>query len=991
MAVGSPQRELPGEAVDPAREPFAGPVVAVGASAGGLEALERLFGALPVDSGAAFVVIQHLSPDHKSMMDNLLARYTAMPVRVAEHDTALAADAVFLIPPGKLMRVAQERLQLGPKPEQGLSLPIDVFFESLAEQAGDRALAVVLSGTGSDGSRGIAAVNAAGGFVFVQDPTSARFDGMPRSAIATGLVDVVAPTEELAARLLAHLRAPRAELLRLSAGVPAAAAAKPLDGVMELLLESGGIDFRDYKPSTVLRRIERRMQVLHAPSLADYQERLRASAEEQALLRRELLIPVTRFFRDDEVFEQVAERLIAPLVESDATDPIRLWVACCATGEEAYSYAILIAEAFRRHGRTRPVKIFATDVEQQYLDHAAAGTYPDTIAAEVSAERLSRWFHERPGAYTVVPEVRQMVIFARHNLVANPPFTRMDIVSCRNALIYLQPAAQERALRRLQYALSLGGHLVLGPSESLGLLHRDFLTVSGRHKIYQVQRRERLAAALDGAGRHRLTTMRGGRPGAGGLAAAPPAHVEGGQALLLQSYVPPSLLVGPGRELLHVYGEAGRFLQIAEGQPTLDVLKLMPREMAWAAGLLLQAVAEGRTPERSAPLALPAGERVHLVARTLPAADGRTLTMLSVEPAAAAVDAGAPGHAVVEAQALGLEHQRHVEALERELALTHDSLQATIEELETSNEELQATNEELMAANEELQSTNEELQSVNEELYTVNSEYQEKVDILNSLNADLENVSNAAAIPTLFVDETLAVTRFTPETTQLFKLREGDLGRSLEDFAHQLDYPGLFTDLRHTLATGAVCEREVASRNGDWWLARIQPYRGLPAGSSPRAVMTFVNVSSLKDAQRLQAVLDSLAEHVAVVDPKGTITMVNAAWRRFASENGDPALQATGPGSNYLKACAEAALADDDARQAHEGLSAVLDGRRASFTMQYPCQVRDVQRWYLMHASPVNRGNGGAVISHVDITTWVDRASAGAAVAPEPAVQGAAG
>ena len=986
---------------------FEGWIVGVGASAGGLDALERLFTALPADSGAAWVVVQHLSPDHKSMMDNLLARYTDMPVVVAEHEMPLRANAVFLIPPGKTMRIAGDHLLLAPKPEHGLSLPIDIFFNSLAEQCGDRALAVVLSGTGSDGSRGIAAVNAAGGFVFVQDPATARFDGMPRSAIATGQVDVVAAAEELAPRLLAHMRAPRGMALRRAGESGPPVLSQPLDGILERLLASSGIDFREYKPTTVLRRIERRMQVLHAGSLDDYQRRLAASPEELTLLRRELLIPVTRFFRDAEAFEQLAESVIAPLLLGEPTlDPIRVWVPCCATGEEAYSVAILFAEAFRRTGRSRPVKIFATDVEPLYLEHAAAGAYPDTIAAEVSPQRLSQFFTERGSSCVIRPEIRQMVIFARHNLVADPPFTRMHMVTCRNGLIYFQAVAQERALQRLQFALLPGGHLFMGPSESLGVLQSDFVPLPGRHKIYRLLRRERLSVSLDPGGRHRATVAR--RHSLRGPAAVAPAEppaapdwVALGLRQLAQTYGPLTLLVGPDRQLMHVFGDGAGLLQFSAGQASLDVLKLLPRELGWPAALLLQtALAEGR-PQTSAALRLPSvanavGEGttddaaaapptrlVRLVARPLKAApndsaDGggresaesreppRGMALLSVEP----LDDPALTSSLTEVAALDVAQQRRVEALERELDLTHDSLQASIEALETANEELQATNEELMASNEELQSTNEELQSVNEELYTVNAEYQEKVDILNSVNADLESVSKAAAIPTLFVDETLSLTRFTPEAALLFKVRPGDRGRSIEDFAHTLDYAELFTDLRRTLAAGVALEREVRSRDGQWWLARMQPYRGLGPGTA-RAVLTFVNVTSLKDSQRLQAVIDSLTEHVAVIDPDGVITLVNAAWRRFASNNGDDTLKHSGPGCNYLDICARAAPMDDHARQAHAGLSAVLKGEQTEFTMQYPCQVAESRRWFLMHVAPVVHPGGGAVVSHLDVSAWV--------------------
>jgi two-component system CheB/CheR fusion protein len=927
------------------------------------------------------------------MMDNLLARHTSMPVRVAEHEMPLAPDALFLIPPGKTMRVAGNRLLLAPKPEHGLSLPIDIFFNSMAEQCGDRAIAVVLSGTGSDGSRGVAAVNAGGGFVFVQDPASAKFDGMPRSAIATGQVDVVAPAAELAEQLLRHLRAQRQGPRPGAGTVRGGGLADPLDGILERLLASSGIDFRQYKPQTVRRRIERRMQVLHAPSMADYLARLASSEEEQSLLRRELLIPVTRFFRDAEAFEQLAERVIPALLEAPLPhETIRVWVACCATGEEAYSIAILFAEAFRRLGRSRPVKIFATDVEAQYVEHAAAGVYPATIAAEVSAQRLQQFFTERGEQCSVRPEIRQMVIFARHNLVADPPFTRMDLVTCRNALIYLQPTAQEQALHRLQYALLPGGHLFLGPSESLGALQRNFVPLPGRHKIYRLVRRERLSVSLDSTGRHLPTAaMRGaGRErGPRALAAETPADwVALGQRQLLRTYGPVTLLVGPGRELLHVWGEAADLLQIGAGTATLDVLQLLPREISWATALLLTALATEGRPQASAPLRWPAEppagappRMVRLVARLVDAdpadepavaaataktpaqaddavaavalaAVNPTPVLLSIEPVATAGGAVAdPGLGQPEAAALDVVQQRRIEALERELALSHDHLQATVEELETANEEL----------------------------YTVNAEYQEKVDILNSVNADLENVSKAAAIPTLFVDAELHLLRFTPEAAQLFKVRAADRGRSLEDFAHGLEYTELFADLKRTLASGLASEREVRSRDGQWWLARMQPYRGqggmIGAGPLARAVLTFFNVTSLKDSQRLQAVLDALPEHVAVLDTQGGITMVNSAWQRFACDNGDTTLDHTGPGRNYLEVCARAAITDPDARRALDGLTEVLSGRSPGFTMQYPCHSPQRRRWFLMSVSRVPHLGGGAVVSHIDITPWAEPGS----------------
>jgi two-component system CheB/CheR fusion protein len=946
---------------------FHGFVVAIGASAGGLDALERLFDALPADTGACFVVIQHLSPDHKSMMDNLLSRHTRMPVRVVEHEQPLTADAVYLIPPGMTMRLSGERLQLAPKPDHGLSLPIDIFFTSLAESGLDRAIAVVLSGTGSDGTRGVSAVNAHGGFVFVQEPGSAKFDGMPRSAVATGVADVVAPIERLADRLVAFLRSPAPHL---QAETTAPGQLQPLAAILDLLLAACGIDFRAYKPATVLRRIERRMQVLHAASLADYFERLSASDSEKTLLRRELLIPVTRFFRDGDVFDTLSASVIEPLVRDHASaEPIRVWVACCATGEEAYSMAILFVEAFERLGRTVPLKIFATDVEPQYLEQAAAASFPLTISAEVTTERLTRFFVERPNGWMLRPEIRQLVIFARHNLVVDPPFTRMHLVSCRNALIYLQPAAQDGALRRLQYALRAQGHLLLGPSESLGELVRDFAVANSRHKLYRLTRRERPSIGLD-ASPATLTLRRHTRNGPGRLAdPLEPAPVELGQRVLASAYQPPTLLIGPARELLHVYGDARALLRIAEGEATLDVLRLLPRELSWAAGLLLHALARDGRPQHSQPLRVGDGQqRVRLVARAVTDTDAAAqggLVLLSLE----SLEAG-PVDSAEELAVLSLDQQQHVEALELELKMTHQNLQATIEELETSNEELQATNEELMASNEELQSTNEELQSVNEELYTVNSEFQEKVEILNAVNADLENVSKAAGVPTLFVDESMQLLRVTPEAALLFKVRESDIGRSLEDFANTLEYPELFTDLRRTLLDGIASEREVRTRSGEWWIARMQPYTARSRGAR-RAVLSFFNITSLKDSQRLQAILDSLQEQVAVLDSHGTIVMVNEAWRRFARLNGDPEGRATGPGCNYLRVCAAASPVDGDARAAFDGITEVLDGRRDSFTLKYLCEVPAGPMWFLMYVAPVRQAAGGVVVSHVDITDWI--------------------
>jgi two-component system CheB/CheR fusion protein len=959
-----------------ARGLYDGFVVAVGASAGGLDALERLFDGLSADSGAAYVVVQHLSPDHKSMMDNLLARHTAMPVTVAEHDMALAPNRVFLIPPGKHMTLAGDRLQLAPKPASGLSLPIDLFFTSAAEQMQESVIGVVLSGTGSDGTRGVLAINDAGGLNLAQLPETAKFDGMPRSAIATGLIDAVLSPEDLAKRILRHIgEGPRRQ-------VPLAVAAEQthhsstLEAILQFMLGASGINFREYKPQMVLRRIERRMQVRHARTLEDYLLLLTGDPVENALLRRELLIPVTRFFRDGEAFDALLSQVIEPLVAERAARPdgvpIRVWVACCSTGEEAYSVAMLFHEAFAKRGSWPGLKLFATDVEQHYIDTAAAGNYAQTIAAEIDAGRLEMYFNHKNDQYQIRQEVRGSVVFARHNLKNDPPFTRMDLVCCRNALIYFQPPAQERVLRRLQYALAPGGVLFLGPSESLGVLHNDFEPISSKHKLFRVQRPASGLLSLDAVPRERRALV---AAAAGGGRES--ALIDAGQAQLLRSYAPTTLLVGRERELIHVFGDAQSLLRFGEGHASLDVVRLLPDRLSTAAAALLHASERDGAPRRSEAMELDDGSRIAVVVRPVHNERGPVASyLLSFEPAGAPVATAAE-----QLTDIGSEGRAHLQALESELAATRDHLQATVEELETSNEELQATNEELMASNEELQSTNEELQSVNEELYTVNAEYHEKIELLHNANADLENLIQAASIPKVFLDGDLRITRFTPQAASLFKFRATDLGRPLEDFAHQLDYPELFADARRTLDSGAPVDREVRAHDGRWFLARVLPF----PSERPRAtqlILSFIDVTRVKDAQRLQAIIDSLPEQVAVLDRAGRIALVNTAWRRFSIDNGDTELKRTGPGANYVGVC-EGARGDADAQRALIGLVAVLEGRSERFTLQYPCHSATERRWFLMHAAPLAAPEGGAVVSHIDITAWVEGGRAGPARAVE--------
>jgi len=834
-------------------KPFRPYVVAIGASAGGLDALERFFDELDAESGAVYVVIQHLSPDHKSMMDNLLARHTRMPVLMAENGLEMQVNHVYLIPPGKNMTVAGSQLRLVPKSPHGLSLPIDLFFTSVAKEFGNRCVGAILSGTGSDGTRGSVAINDAGGFLLAQDPESAKFDGMPRSVIATGLVDEVMPPEMLASRIVGHVK----NVLEVSAKPKAKDLSEsdtnPLESILHLLYQVGGINFREYKPATVQRRIERRMQIRHVRDLLNYLHLLESDRGEILTLKRDTLIPVTSFFRDAETFELMEKNVIPTIIdEMQEHQPIRIWVAGCSTGEEAYTLSILFAEAFDRMKRWPQIKIFATDVEQTHVDIASAGVYSEAIANELSPERLERFFKHVGNQFVVKNEIRQNIVFARHNILEDPPFTRMNLVTCRNVLIYFDTLAQEKALLRFQYALVHNGYMLLGSSESLGTRHRDFSVTNSKNKIYRILRPVSLPLDLNRGGAVRAATRKASTPSQRG-GSVEGQVIESGQQMLLKSYAPPALLLNEDRQLVHVYGDAQRFMQIPSGAASFDISKLLVGKLAPVGVALLHKASKENVQLRSDIIVSDPGkgitEHVRMSVRPVPVAPGQErffLLSFDIEALTEAVY----GHSdVID---LSIESGERIQSLERELSVMRDSLQATIEELETSNEELQATNEELMASNEELQSTNEELQSVNEELYTVNSENQEKIEIQNRLNADLDNMTRATLIPTVFVDLALKLTRFTPEAGNIFRIREIDIGRSIDDFTHIMDYPGFLIDVNNTLSSGRVTEREVNTLDATHrYLVRILPYLD-KAQKISGSVMTFFDITMLKDAHHLK-------------------------------------------------------------------------------------------------------------------------------------------
>jgi two-component system CheB/CheR fusion protein len=833
-------------------------VVGIGASAGGLDALERFFDNLPPTTGMAFVVVQHLSPDFKSMMDELLARHTKLPVRLVENGMRVEPDRVYLIPPGKEMIISEGGLLLSERDkQQELTLPIDVFFRSLAQDCGPRAVAIVLSGGGSDGSRGVRAVHDAGGLVIVQD-TSAQFDGMPRTARDAGVAHWVLAPQDMPRVLLDHARERASGPAR---GLRRPGALSRLDAIYEMLEQEFGIDFTSYKPSTVTRRIERRLALSQTEDVDRYVTRLRAEREELDLLYRDLLIGVTRFFRNEEAFQLLEHQVLPDLLQRAARDvPFRAWIAGCATGEEAYSLAITLQEVMARTGE-RPVKIFATDVHRGSLERAARGIYAEDALLHVPPERIARYFRKNGASYEVVPDLRQMIVFAQHNVIRDAPFTRVDLVSCRNLLIYFQPPAQQKALSLFHFALNRGGVLFLGPSESSGHLAHDYEIVDKHWRIYRKFSDVRVPVDT------RLRPSKFLEPRAAPAVAKGPfaryslSHLIGTYDALLDDFMPPSFLVDDHGVLVHSFAGASRFLKPRDGRQGLDLVDLVDPglKMVLVGGLkraavdpspvVFPGVVLGEGPER-------ASYKV-TIRRVAGRVEGTSHRLVTLEKPA---DGEARPPVAETLMDLAQVSREQLGALEAELSSTKENLQAAIEELETGNEELQAANEELLSSNEELQSTNEELQSVNEELYTVNAEHQRKISELLELSNDMDNLLASTDVGVIFLDAQLNIRKFTPQIAQTFNLVPHDVGRPIETFAHTVHHPELVDDLRRCLGSGERVEREVRDSDGHTFFLRILPYRA----KSPIAgvVLTLIDVTGLKTAEdalfRERYLLDSL-------------------------------------------------------------------------------------------------------------------------------------
>ncbi len=819
------------------------PVVGIGASAGGLEALERFFGGVPAGSGLAFVVVQHLAPNRPGIMAEILQRTTPMSVRQITDRTVVRPDHVYVIPPNKDLSILHGVLHLlDPSERRGLRLPVDFFLRTLADDLRERSVGVVLSGMGSDGTLGLRAIHEKGGLTLAQDPPSAGFGSMPQSAIDAGVADVVAPAEALPERILAWAR-------RGAGTPPTDAPLGTMEKVIILLRQRTGNDFSLYKESTLHRRIERRMGIHQVDGIDRYVCYLRESPQELDLLFKELLIGVTSFFRDPAVWDHLAQEVLPNLVASPPAGPgLRAWIPGCSTGEEAYSLAMVYREALDglAPDATRPtLQIFATDLDREAVEVARTGAFPRNIAADVPPERLKRFFVETDDGYRVTPEIRGMVIFAPQNVIMDPPFTRLDLLICRNLLIYLTAALQTKLLPLFHYSLRPRGVLILGSAETPGSAADLFDPLDSRLKIYRRREVASAAVGLDFPSAFARTAhLPESRP-----MTTPPMNLESlAEQLVLRQFSPAAALVSDQGDILYTSARTGRYLEPSVGKANLNIFAMAREGLRHELSEALQRALRDETEVTVRNLTVGTNGDTRMVdltvqpVRSPEALQGTLLVVFSdvAAPARPRRKGGKPGPADA-ARVGALESE--VQRLQEELQSVREEMQASHEELKAANEELQSTNEELQSTNEELTTSKEELQSLNEELQTVNAELQSNLDDLSQANSDMSNLLNSTEIGTIFLNRDLSVRRFTDKATKVFKLIPGDVGRPLSDLVTELAYPELTADAEAVLRTLAFKEKQVRTRAGGRYRVRIMPYR-TQEDRIDGLVLTFIDVTA---------------------------------------------------------------------------------------------------------------------------------------------------
>jgi two-component system CheB/CheR fusion protein len=902
------------------------PIVGIGASAGGLAAFEAFFSGMPTDKdpNMAFVLVQHLAPDHKSILTDLIRRYTRMQVSEVEDGVVVQPNCAYIIPPNRDMAFLNGSLQLlEPSSPRGQRLPIDFFFRSLAQDQHERAICIVLSGTGSDGTLGLRAVKGEGGMAMAQNPESSEYNGMPRSAIATGLVDYILPAAEMPGHLISYATHAFGTLARPQ--IPALPKVDDLFKKIFILLRAQtGHDFSLYKQNTIKRRVERRMAVHQVADLGSYVRFLQQTPLEVEALFRDLLIGVTNFFRDPEPFAELETKVIPRLfADKPVGAAIRVWTCGCSTGEEAYSIAILLQEQMDTLKRSYKLQLFATDIDSRAIDQARSGLYSASIAADVSPERLARFFTLEPdgSAYRINKNIRDMLVFSEQDVIKDPPFSKLDLISCRNLLIYLGADLQKKLIPLFHYALNPGGTLFLGTSETIGEFIHLFTTLDRQSKLY--------GRKDDLFGIQRLPLGRFIPTMSEELAAQRRYEKSSGdgkislkettERILLERYTPVSILVNERGEMLYIHGNTGHYLQMSSGEPGINILKMaregLKRDLTTAlhsavkykhpvertglrvkingsfstVTLTIEPVMPTPESQVDLPLYLIVLEEPKITAHTLP------IPVSLIIPPAEVEDT------ITDATTLVTELQKELQAKEEYLMSANEELETSNEELKSSNEEMQSVNEELQSTNEELETSKEELQSVNEELATVNSELQTKVFDLSRANNDMNNLLAGTGVGTIFVDFKLCIQRFTPSVTQVINLILSDVGRPVGHIVSNLiGYNRLVVDVKAVLDTLIPSEVEVQTKEGAWFLLRIRPYRTLD-NVIEGAVITFFDISEMKrtrealksanDLLRLAVVVRDAHDAIVLQNMEGCILAWNPSAQRMYGWNEAEALQ----------------------------------------------------------------------------------------------------
>jgi two-component system, chemotaxis family, CheB/CheR fusion protein len=875
------------------KEPEHFPVVAIGASAGGLEALEAFFDNMPPESGTAFVIIQHIAPKGKSMLGDILQKHTRMKILDVRDGMRAEPNHVYLNPPGKDFVIFQSVFHLeDPVATHGPRLPIDHFFRSLALDRRERAICIILSGTGSDGTLGLKAIKEVGGLAMVQDVEQAKYGGMPASALATDLVDHVLPVEKMPGELVSYVKHPYMKVPKRIDGKD-----KQFTGytqrVLALVRSATGNDFSGYKPKTIRRRIERRMALHKIEAVSDYCRFLQGNSNEVKLLFHELLIGVTQFFRDPYAFEALSEKVIPKILEQKkAGSPVRIWVPGCSTGEEALSLAMLFVEAMERRGERFELQIFATDLDAAAIDRARRAEYPEAITADVSEERLKRFFTKNDGMYKVKGEIRERIVYAPQNLVSDPPFSRLDLVSCRNVLIYMDVVLQKKIIPLLHFTLDQNGYLFLGSSEAVGGFSSLFSAVDSKWKIFKVKKDwarvrapelpvgESPAEADFGRMKEKLERQ---------------SAQEAVDRLIVSQYAPATVLINDRYEALYLRGPTNRYLELPTGETSLNLLKIARPGLSFKLPPALHRATSERVQVTVSRVPVKQNGHVRTVDVTIrPLGDSESQPNLFV----VVFEEVLPPEPVRRKQkklSPGEETPPRVVELESELRTTRESLQATVEEFEAANEELKSSNEELQSTNEEIQSTNEELvtareelQSTNEELVTINAELQDKVEELTRVNDDINNLFSSTEIGTIFLDNHLGIKRFTPAMKQLFNLIPSDVGRSLRDITSKIAFGSLFEDASSVLETFQRREKQVQTEEGRWFSMRILPYR-TRGNQVDGVVATFADITEAKRIERemrlardyAEAIVNTVREPLLTLNAGLEVVSASQSFYRF--------------------------------------------------------------------------------------------------------------